>query len=254
MPFTGEELINDNLRTSNWLGEVVDVLDPNFEGRIRVKVFGKFDMLEDSFIPWARPQNRSTGGSSTGSGFHSVPKKGSIVGVKFDNGNIYEPEWYMIQHISDELKEEITSSYENAHSLIYDNITEGGLKVFFTEATGLMMDYKGTKINIKPDNSIIVENPNGDFVELTNEGNCTINIDTDLNINCTNATITATDKVLVDSPLIELGKTAIEHVIKGDTFQKLFNNHTHIGNQGISTSPPMIPLNGTELSQITYTE
>jgi hypothetical protein len=254
MPFTAEELINDNLRTSHWLGEVVDADDPKMDGRLKVKVFGKFDLLEDEFIPWARAQNRITGGSATGSGFHSSAKKGSIVGVKFDNGNVYEPEWYMIQHISDELKEEISNSYTNAHSLIYDTETEGSVKVFFTEEKGLMLDYKETQVNIKPDNSILIQNPNGDSVEITNAGECTVKVSNNIRMTCVNATIVASKKAWIDSPRIELGKKAIEHVILGDTFQKLFNQHVHIGNQGIATSPPSIPLNGSELSQTTYTE
>lgn len=254
MAFTGEDLIVDNLRTSNWLGEVIDVNDPRKEGRIKVRVYGKFDLLEDKHIPWARAQNMLTGGSSSGSGMHSNPKLGSVVGVRFDNGNLYEPEWYKIQNISEELKEELSESYENAHSLIYDTVTEGGLKIFFTEDKGLVLDYKETQINIKPDNSIIVQNPNGDFVELLNNGNCTINVNETIDVNCSNANIKATNKVHIDSPKIHLGKNAIESVIKGDTFQKLFNSHVHIGNSGAPTSPPSVPLTGIELSKITKTQ
>ena len=254
MPFTGEDLINDNLRTSHWLGEVVDVSDPNQDGRVKVKVFGKFDLLEDKFIPWARAQNRVTGGSASGSGFHSTPKLGSVVGVKFDNGNLYEPEWYMIQHISDELKDEISGSYENAHSLIYDTVTDGGLKVYFTEEKGMMIDYKETQINIKPDNSLLIQNPNGDSVEITNEGACTVNVSDKIDVTCVNATIKASKKAWIDSPTIHLGKNAVESVIKGNTFQTLFNSHTHIGNSGVNTSPPVVPLNGSELSKVSSTQ
>jgi len=254
MPFTGEELISDNLRTSHWLGEVVDVSDPNKDGRVKVKVFGKFDKLENKFIPWARAQNRSTGGSASGSGFHSTPKLGSVVGVKFDNGNVYEPEWYMIQHISDELKEEISSSYANAHSLIYDTITQGGLKIFFTEEKGLVFDYKETQINIKPDNSILIQNPNGDSVELTNDGKCTVNVSDKIDVTCVNATINASSKVWINSPTIHLGEKAMESIIKGNIFQGLFNSHIHVGNMGIPTSPPVIPLSGLELSKVSSTE
>lgn len=254
MAFTGDDIVNDNLRDSNWLGKVIDVNDPNKDGRIKVRVFGKFDLLEDIHIPWARAQNRITGGSSSGSGSHSVPKEGSIVGVKFNMGNLYEPEWYMIQHISDELKEEISNSYENSHSLIYDTVTEGGLKVYFTEEKGLMFDYKETQINIKPDNSILVQNPNGDSVMLSNSGECIINVSDKIDVTCKNATIKASGKTWIDSPTIKLGKNAIEAVIKGNTFQTLFNSHTHIGNSGAATSPPTVPLTGSELSTITSTQ
>ena len=96
-----DDLFQDNLKTSRWLGKVVDIDDPKKEGRVRVQVFGKFDKLSTEQIPWARPMNRMTAGSATGAGFHSVPKKDSIVGIIFDNGNIYEPEYFAFQHLSD---------------------------------------------------------------------------------------------------------------------------------------------------------
>lgn len=254
MAGSNKNLNEDNLSNSYWIGEVVDINDPLFEGRIRVRVYGKFDELDIESIPWSRPHNMVTGGSSSGSGFHSVPKAGSVVGIVFDNGNLFEPEWYMIQHISDDLKDEISSSYNNAHSIIYDTVTEGGLKIFFTEEKGLMFDYKSTKINIKPDNSIIIENPNGDLVELRNDGNCIVKVKEKIDVTCNDAYINAKNKAWIDSPKIHLGKNAIEAVIKGNTFQTLFNTHTHIGNAGAPTSPPTVPLNGSELSKITKTQ
>ena len=248
-----EEYFEDDLRISDWLGEVVDIADPLKDGRIKVKVFGKFDELDNKFIPWARPYIRLTAGSKSGSGYHSVPKLGSIVGVSFDNGNIYEPEYHCNQHISDDLKSEIENSYENAHSIIYDTVTDGSVKVFFTEDKGLMFDYKSTQINIKNDKSIFITNPNGDIIELKNDGNCNVKLKKDIKIECQNATVIASKKAKVDSPKIELGKNATEAVIKGNTFQTLFNSHQHLV-YGIPTTPPIIPLTGTELSQITKTQ
>ena len=245
---------DDNLHGTNWLGEVVDVEDPNQDGRIRVKVFGKFDELENEDVPWSSRRTNITGGSQSGSGSFSVPKLGSIVGVIFENGDLYQPEWYTIEHISDELKEEIRGSYANAHSLIYDTVTEGFVKVFFTEAKGLMLDYKQTQINIKPDNSVVIQNPNGDIIEITNEGKLTITVSDSIEVNCKTALVNASEKAKIDSPKIELGKNAAEDVIKGNTFQKLFNKHQHIGNMGAPTSPPVVPLDGSELSKVTSTE
>jgi hypothetical protein len=113
------------------------------------------------------------------------------------------------------------------------------MKVFFTEEKGLVLDYKETQLNVKPDNSIVILNPNGDTVTLSNDGNLTIK---------------TSSKVKVDSPSIELGSKAAEAVIKGNTFQALFNAHTHIGNLGAPTGPPIIPLNGSELSTVTKTQ
>tara|TARA_R110001592_G_scaffold62377_2_gene190853 strand:- start:2005 stop:2766 length:762 start_codon:yes stop_codon:yes gene_type:complete len=246
------ELFNDNLKDTNWLGEVVNNEDPLFEGRCRVKVFGKFDDIPDDDIPWARCQYRATAGSATGSGFHSVPKVGSIVCINFDNGNVYEPEYYCINHVSDELKSEIEGSYENAHALIYDTETEGSLKVFFTEETGWMMDYKETHINIKPDNSIFITNPNGDVIEMLNDGNIKMTHSADVNIECVNATITASSKAHINAPLIDLGESAAEAVVKGDTMRDIFNAHIHPTPAGPS-GPPTAPIDPS-LSTVNFTD
>jgi hypothetical protein len=207
----------DDLVATTWLGEVVDIEDPQKIGRIKVKVYGKFDELPTEDIPWAYPGNNQTGGSKSGGGFFSVPKLGSIVSVKFDAGNIYHPEYFFVQKISDEVKEEISGSYPNAHVIVYDTITEGSLKIFFTEKKGLMLDYKGTQINIKPDKNI------------------DITTTTDINVKCNN--------MIVDQATsIELGKGAQELAILGNSFLTLFNSHTHIGNLGAPTSPPTLPM------------
>ena len=159
-------LFSDDLRTSSWLGKVVDNQDPDLEGKVKVRVFGKFDDIVDEDLPWARPCNMITGGSASGSGFHSVPKVDSVVGINFDNGYLYELEYFYIQHISDELKNEIQNSYENAHSLIYDTEVEGGIKLFFTTEKGLMLDYNGSQINIRPDNTIYLEHSGGKVIHI----------------------------------------------------------------------------------------
>jgi hypothetical protein len=147
----------DDLDSTSWIGEVVDIADPLKEGRVKVKVYGKFDQIPTEHIPWAYPANNMTSGSSTGGGFFSVPKIGSLVAIRFDNGNIYHPEYTFQQKISAEVKAEIENSYDNAHIIIYDTVTEGSVKIFFTEEKGLMLDYKENQINIKPDNTIVIK-------------------------------------------------------------------------------------------------
>lgn len=204
------DFYGDDNKNNTWLGEVIDIEDPLKSGRIKIKVFGKFDLLSKEDTPWAYPANISNAGSASGGSSFSVPKLGSIVSVKFDNGNIYHPEYYYHQKLSDEALAEIENSYPNAHIIIYDTVTEGSLKIFFTEEKGLMLDYKENQINIKPDNNIV---------------------------------ITTKESVIIDhAKTIELGKGATEKVVLGDAFMALFNQHTHVGNLGAPTSPPVVPM------------
>tara|TARA_B100000768_G_scaffold97606_1_gene91028 strand:- start:3133 stop:3834 length:702 start_codon:yes stop_codon:yes gene_type:complete len=131
---TEKELNTDNLRDTHWLGEVIDNVDPLKMGRCKVKVLGKYDNLPDDAIPWATPMNRNAVGS------HLVPRIGDIVSARFDNGNLYHPEyWFHIDQNLD-LKEDIldgAGNAENVISLIYD--AERNLRIYHSEEDGLVI-------------------------------------------------------------------------------------------------------------------
>lgn len=69
-------------------GKVVDNNDPLKLGRCRIKVYGVFDTVPESDLPWAIPQF-SFVGSSVGN--FIVPPEGSIIWVHFDDGEITSP-------------------------------------------------------------------------------------------------------------------------------------------------------------------
>ena len=279
----------DDLRTTQWVGIVEDTADDIFEGRCKIRVYGKMDDRVDPedpeseykiptlALPWARPHQLMYGGSNTGSGKFEIPKLGSIVRMTFDNGNFYQPVYHENMYPSDETKAEIETSYQNSHVLIYDtafgltggengtevtNDREGeSVKVFFTEEKGLMMDYTTstgpTTINIKPDNSVEVINANGDTIVMLNDGNITfthsaqftINSGANTEINCVDAIVNCENTIINHSSSIELGEGAVEKIVLGDKMTALFNAHTHIGNLGAPTSPPTKPMTPNELSQ-----
>ncbi len=207
----------DDLRTTQWVGIVEDTNDDIFEGRCKIRVYGKMDDRVDpedpqsafkiptAALPWSRPHQLMYGGSNTGSGKFEIPKLGSIVRLTFDNGNFYQPVYHENIYPSDETKAEVEPSYQNSHVLIYDtafgltgtledgvseatNEREGEhIKVFFTEEKGLMMDYTTTEgpttVNVKPDNSVEIINANGDSIVMLNDGNITFTHSAQVTIN-----------------------------------------------------------------------
>ena len=282
---------SDDLRSTQWVGIVEDTNDDIFEGRCKIRVYGKMDDRVDpedpesaykiptAALPWSRPHHLMYGGSNTGSGKFEIPKLGSIVRLTFDNGNFYQPVYHENIYPSDETKAEVEPSYQNSHVLIYDtafgltgelqdgvsevtNEREGEhIKVFFTEEKGLMMDYTTTEgpttVNIKPDNSVEIINANGDTIVMLNDGNLTfthsaqvtINSGANTEINCEDAIINCKNMVVNHASSIELGQGASEPLVLGNLMTTLFNSHTHIGNHGAPTSPPMQPMSGAQLSK-----
>lgn len=129
-----QELFQDNLRDTHWLGEVIDNVDPNGSGRCRIRVYGKFDLLEDEDIPWAIPANTSFVGS------YSVPNIGEIVSIYFDNGNIYTPVYKNTVRVNSDLKSEVldnSSNPERVSSLLYDS--EKGVRIYHSPENGIVI-------------------------------------------------------------------------------------------------------------------
>lgn len=244
---TTKDLKDDNLKGTQWVGIVEDNADDIFEGRCKVRVFGKMDQRTDpedptsayimptDSLPWARPSVSSSGGSNTGSGTFSFPKIGTVLRVSFDNGNYYAPVYHESLYPSDETKAEIEAAYPNSHVLIYDtafgltgdlqsgdpsvtNEREGEhIKVFFTEEKGLMMDYTTTEgpttINVKPDNSVHIINANGDSMVMLNDGNITFTHSAQFTINSgADTVINATTDTLINCVNAVVTATGETHI------------------------------------------
>jgi hypothetical protein len=187
----------DDLRDKQFLGVVELIDDPRKEGRARVRVYSIHDDLDAADIPWAYPKNKALFFGQAGkAGSISIPKVGSIVAVRFDNGNPYSPEYFAIHELAQDVKDELNTEYEGSHIVLFDGDQE--LKLWFSVGKGLTISVKGASINLAPDNLVTVKTDN---------------------------------KVVIDCPNIELGSTTTavlsEYVIKGETFLNLFNAHVH---------------------------
>lgn len=54
--------------------------------------------------------------------------------------------------------------------------------------------------------------------------------------------------VKITASKVELGSGTAEAVLKGETFQAVFNSHVHVGNLGAPTAPPTTPSTPAHLS------
>lgn len=175
-----DQWVKDDLRNMEFLGVVVDVEDPKKIGRCRIRVFGKFDDIEDGDLPWATPYRNLSFGQDGGSGQFSTPKKDAVVRVRFNNGNIYFPEYYSLQEMATDLKNEISGSYTNAHSVIYDKDEE--LRMYYTQEKGFTLFLKESRINIANDNAITIEHKGTSAIIELRGNNITITADSEINL------------------------------------------------------------------------
>jgi hypothetical protein len=184
----------DDLVAQEFLGEVVDNNDPEFSGRCKVRVYGKFDGREDfdneasdfsipdEDLPWVYPATSGIfGGGSHGAGSLSVPKIGSKVKIKFSGGNLYAPEYVAVQDLNQGLIDEISESYQNATVLYFDEDEKS--KIVYTQGKGLEIFHKDSHIVINPDSSITIEHKDtSSIIELVGS---TINITANSTVNVT---------------------------------------------------------------------
>ena len=219
-----EELYKDNLRDTHWLGKVVDNLDPLKLGRCKVMVYGKFDSIPVESIPWASCSNNNTLGS------YSTPKIGDIVSIKFDNGDIYHPEYtYTINSIDrdtfkteilDPLSDELTVA---AHSLLYD--ADGQIRVYYSPDDGLII-AKGDGPKERP------------LIQIDEAGMIKISTDEDIYLDAGNVYLSNAGEGSEDTSEPAVRGKSLEAFL--EEFKTLFNAHIHptgMGPSGVPTQP-----------------
>lgn len=114
------------------------------------------------------------------------------------------------------------------------------------------VSHKNTTMRLAKD-GVVTLDTKSDVNVTTKEGNLTVNVlKGDIKIVAPAGMLRVTIKkdaiiecqgtATIEGKLIKLGESAVEAVIKGDTFAKIYNNHQHAGNLGFPTSPPLQPM------------
>lgn len=199
------DITQDNHQTMTFLGEVVQHLDPEKDYRCRVRVFGKFDELEDDDLPWAYPRLPNTFASDGGSGTASVPKIGAVVEVRFESGDHYHPTYSAMPHVSNDVKALVADSYEDSHVIIADKTQE--LAMYYTKSQGFIVDLKESYIMISNDGSITIEHKGTKSVIELRAGVITITADSEINVTARSRVHLAAPEVWLDGKVTKNGHT-----------------------------------------------
>ena len=228
------------------IGIVEDNLDPEYQGRLKIRIYGKTDQKDDTgsyaipteMLPWALPAGYSGAGTSGGI-LNGVPKIGSIVRV---TGSINVPIYDGNVYVSDDVVSEIRGNgYPNAHVLMYDtnmgndvdNVRKDEhIKVYFIEDKGFVIDYKtsagNSTIEVSPSGAIVLSDASGGRITMRN-GDITIQSD---------------KSIVLDAPEIKLGKDANDVAVKGKKFYNMVSNHIHTQGSTETSEPQLLIPDG----------
>ena len=173
------DFLKKDLHDEDWIGVVINNIDPLFSGRCQIRVFRLMDNIDAHDVPWAVPIN-STFFAGDGAGSLSVPKIGQIVRVQFNNGDIYAPEYSTIQNVDTDLIEAIKEDYDGTHVIAFDPDEE--LSIIYQRNLGIQMYYRESFIQISPDSMITIQHANQDSLIQLEGDVCNITTKNEINI------------------------------------------------------------------------
>lgn|SRR5574343_628914 len=227
-----KQFITDSDNKGDYLGIIVDNNDPEMEGRCRINVFGKFDDLDPENLPWAHPVQSAIfgGGENSGAGSFSFPKLGSLVRVKFNNGDIYAPEYYVIENLNEALKTEISESYVNAQVLLYDE--DEDIKIIYTQEKGLLFFHKKSFINIDKNTDITIQHSTETAKVEMREGL--------IHLTSNDEIIDKSDYIYLDSGRVDVGTNADEPITRCESLFRMLIALAKIIDLKIPTTPTVL--------------
>lgn len=214
------DIINDS-----YIGEIVDANDPDFKGRVRVMVYGVYgdkngNQLPVEDIPWAYPiYENSFSGASGGSGTFHTPRKGSMVRVLFDRDK-YHPKYVGLEELDERLKDELKDDYDGFHSLLYD--VDEKVKIYYSKKGGLLMHFDGGVINLKPDNTILIDHKNSTSTIELSENNIDMVTNSTVNVSAPNQVTVNSAKIHENGDEVDIGANPIYSSMNGEQAMILF--------------------------------
>lgn len=199
-----------DLADKQFLGVIEDANDPRKEGRAKIRVVSIHDDISVEDLPWAYPKQKNAFFGKNGlGGSLSVPKKGAIVAVRFDNGNPYCPEYYSLHEIADDVREELgkNGEYLGSHVVLFDGDEE--LKLWFTISKGLTLQLKGSRINIGRDKAITIEHDQTQSIIELRGGNVSVHANSRVEVTSGSEIETASNDIWINGNFVKVGHNPV---------------------------------------------
>ena len=211
-------------------GVVTDNEDPDSLGRLRAQVPRLLGTVETG---WALPCAPYGGASEQG--LFAIPDVGAAVWIEFEGGDLAYPIWCGTWWGTGEVPEAATPMQKvvktaSGHKVVLDD-DAGTVVVTDSNGNTITLDSAGTKL----------EDPNGNSVTLDSSG---IKL---ADANGNELTMAAAG-VTLKGATISVGDPATDNLVTYNMlntaltqFATMVQSHTHIGNLGYPTSPPVPP-------------
>lgn len=231
----------ESLKTDQYMAKVIDIDDPERCGRCRVRVFHLMDdenSIPDEYLPWATPKFNASFGSH-GGGSLSIPKVGTIVGVEFNCGDLYSPEYYGISNADAGTVNNISGDYKDTNVLAEDS--DNAFSLAFQKARGFFAHLKGSIFGINPDSSITLSHKDGSSNLEMKDSTVNLTSNNDINIGGqTNKTVSLSSNVVkIDgSQGIEMsGSKTDEYAVNGKALLSLLTAMAKLIDTKMPASP-----------------
>ena len=147
-----------------FLGVVLDNIDPKRMGRCKIMVYGLYDNIPTTAVPWASPDDEGYGAT------FNIPDKGKIVSVVFEGDSIYKPIYSYSKHKNASLIEKLKSlndeEYESFKAVYFDYMTQ----IYRSKSDGLVIDHMFNQVAIKKDGIVLRLKDNSGRVDIGSEG------------------------------------------------------------------------------------
>lgn len=252
-------------------GFVASNQDPEHVGRLQLRIPS---LLGDQVTSWALPCLPF--GGSAGFGWFAIPEVEAQVWVEFEEGELRRPIWtgtfwqQKDESPADARKDTPTTRLLQTpagHILQFDDETDKEqIRLHHAGGAELRIDERGSiTITDQVENTITLD-ADAETISIADSHSNAITLSSSgikiqdangntLELSAAGVKLSASAQLVLDAPLILLGGSGGEPVIKGPSFLTLFATHVHAtASPGSPTSPPIPQGEATSLSQAVLTK